>query len=183
MSPEFEGILKKGCGWLPRRATFYISAVWVGCQIAGIALAAGHWVSFGKLNDHAVMMVIASPLLLGGGMFCGNVVVLGIAFARFLRPENLSFREWGIFAAVESVFALLSFVFKLQGWVAYTVTLSVWLVLTVMLGVATWFLRRWQLDQLAAEFEMLKSQNAARRVRRQMRGDPSVSLPSPEDRE
>jgi hypothetical protein len=53
----------------------------------------------------------------------------------------------------------------------------------VMLGVGTWFMRRWQLDRLAAEFEMLKSQNAARRIRRQMRGDPSVSLPSPEDRD
>lgn len=183
MSPEFEGVLKKGCGWLPRRTTFYISAVWVGCQIAGIALAAGHCVSVGKLTNDAVGLVMASPLLLGGGMFCGNVVVLGVALARFLRPENLSFRDWGIFAAVESVFALLSFIFKLKGWPAYTVTLSIWLVLVIMLGVATWFMRRWQLARLESEFEMIKAENAVRRLQREMRGDSSVSLPSPEDRD
>ena len=181
MNPEFEGILKKGCGWLPQRTTFYISAVWVGCQISGIALAAGVALSRGKIDSDVIKLLTASPMLLGGGMFCANVVVLGVAFGRFLRVENLSFRDWGIFAGTQAVFTVLSYTHSLEGWVAHTVTFALWVGMMILLAVGTWFMRRWQLDQLSAEIEMIKSENSARRVRREMRGDLSVSLPAPED--
>lgn len=183
MTPELQGILQKGCGWLPRRATFYISAVWVGCQIAGIALAAGVAITRGKIDGDVIMCLIASPLLLVSGMFCANVCVLTVAFGRFLHHENLNFREWGIFAASQAFFAIFGYLGDVHGWLAYTVTFSLWVLMIILLGIGTWFLRRWQLDRLSAEFEFLKSQNAVRRIRREMRGDSSVSLPSPEDRD
>ncbi len=183
MSPEFEGILKKGCGWLPRRATFYISAVWVGCQISGPALAVGVAITRGKIDNKVMELLTVSPMLLGGGLFCLNIFVLTLAFRRFLQRDNLNPRDWGIFAGAESVLTLCSFLYLPRGWLAYTATFSLWLVLMAMLGLGSWFMQRRQLERITAEFELLKSQNHARRIRRELRGDPSVSLPSPEDRD
>jgi hypothetical protein len=169
MNPEFERITARGCGWLPHRVTFYVSAVWVGCQIGGFALAAGLYLSRWKLDEDIVMSMVASPLLLANGAFCANVVVLGVAFGRFLSVENLSFRGWATFAGIESFFALVALYHGLRGVAAYATTLGVWLVLVTMMGTATWFLHRLHLDQRSGEWEMLKSENAARRARQEER--------------
>ena len=48
MAVDFEEAFARGCWWLPRRATFYLSAVWVGCMIGATSLVAGFLVAGAK---------------------------------------------------------------------------------------------------------------------------------------
>ncbi len=38
MAVDFEEAFARGCWWLPRRATFYLSTAWGGCAIGAASL-------------------------------------------------------------------------------------------------------------------------------------------------
>ncbi len=176
MAVDFEEAFAKGCWWLPRRATFYLSAVWVGSVIGAVSLAAGFLVAGARHPGDLYLMILGAPALLASGWFCPNSAVLIFAFARFVRPDSLSFRGWGIFAGIESVFVLLARINDVRGPLAVAATWTTWAVLTGMMGTAVWFGRQWQMNRWAAEIAMLKAENAARRQARSNAAPPEEPL-------
>ena len=163
MVVDFEEAFARGCWWLPRRATFYLSAVWVGCMIGATSLVAGFLVAGAKPDIGRLLPIVAAPVLLASGWLCPNSAVLIFAFARFVRTDSLSFRGWGIFAGLESVFALLARINDVQGPLAVAATWTTWIVLVGMMGTGVWFGRQWQMNRWAGEIAMLKAENASRR--------------------
>jgi hypothetical protein len=179
MSPDFEEAFAKGCWWLPRRATFYLSAVWVGCVIGAASLVVGMLVEGAKPEPALFLPIVVAPVLLASGWLCPNSAVLLFAFARFIRTDSLSFRGWGIFAGIESLFAMLALIHEIRGPLAVAATWVSWLVLLGMLGTGVWFGRQWQMNRWANEIAMLKAENASRRQARPNDAEPEEPLDLP----
>jgi len=183
MNPDFEDAFAKGCGWLPRRATFILSSLVVGSQVGGASLLAGIATAKGKFHGEMFLMFFASPVLLISNWLCLNIFVLIFALVWFWRSDALSFRGWGIFAGLESVFSVLGLINEVQGPRAVIVTWVTWLLLNVMMGTGLWFLKQWQMNHWAGEIAMMKAENASRLA--ELSADPGDSAPpgdeDPED--
>lgn len=176
MSRDLEEIYAKGCWWFPRRVAFYLSAVWVGSQIGGYAIAAGFLTAMRRFHSDQFKVIWQSPLLLDGEWGILNGFVLIAALALLARTDALGYRSWAILAGLESVFAVLGGIYDVQGPVAVSVTWSVWLILATAMATSVWFLRQWQLNRWAAELTMLKAENASRRATRPNDAEPEEPL-------
>lgn len=179
MAVDFEEAFARVCWWLPRRLTFYLSAVWVACMIGGASAVAGRLFAGMKPGLWIYLELLASPVLLASGWFCANAIVLGIAFVIFLRRDALSIRAWGIFAGVQSLFAVLGAVLNTRSNGEAAVVWLTWLLLLVMMETAVWFLRQWQHNRWAGELAMLKAENAVRRRPRPNDAPPEEPLDLP----
>lgn len=162
MAADVEAILKRGCWWIPRRPAFFLSALWVGSQIAAYALIPGLLMSGVKFDRDLLRLISGSPMLLWNDWLCLNAAVIALAIWRFRRPDSLDIREWGWFAGSQALFGLIQAIHDVKGPLAVGVTWGAWLVLVAMLGTGTWFAHQWQRNRWAAEIAMLKSENASR---------------------
>ena len=171
MAANIEGMLKKGCWWVPRRPAFFFSAIWVGSQMAAYALVVGLMLSGQKFDLDMVLLIVGSPLLVFSGWIWINAFVMGGAIAKFWHIESLNARGWGIFAGIESVFALLAMINDVQGPLAVGATWGTWLVLTGMLATGVWFVHQWERNRWAGEIAILKAENASRLARKDARED------------
>lgn len=177
ISPDM--IFSKWPVWIPRRASFFVSAVWVGSLIAGFSAVIATVFEAGVKNIPELLpMVIYSPFLLVSGWLCPNLMVMAGAMIRFSRLENLSYRSWGVFAGIESFFCLLGALGWSGHWKGLLILLPVWLVLTTMLATAVWFFHQWQMNHWAGELAMLRAENASRLARQEARRG---KLPVPDE--
>ena len=154
------------------------SAVWVGSLITGFSIFIATVSEGGmKIIPMQLPLVLYSPLLLASGWLCPNLAVMAGAMIRFSRLENLGFRSWGVFAAIESFFGLLGALEWAASWGILMVLFSAWLVLAAMLAAFVWFLHQWQINHWAGELAMLRAENASRLAKREAR---EKKLPTPD---
>jgi hypothetical protein len=177
ISPDM--IFEKAFRWLPRRPTFFLSAVWTGSQLAAFSLLIPEFVAAGfRLDPDWVKLMIFSPVLLGSGWLCPNIAVLTAALMRFGKIENLSIRSWGIFAGIESLFCVSPPLSWLHSATMVAIVLGVWLMFVTMLAAGVWFFHQWQMNHWAGEIAMLRAENASRLARRE---EQQGSLPVPDE--
>jgi len=177
ISPDM--IFEKVFGRLPRRPVFFMSAVWIGCQMASFALLIPAFVANGfKVEPDMIELMIFSPLLLGSGWLCPNIAVFTAALMHFGKLENLSVRSWGIFAGIESMFCIIPALSWLHSATMVSIVTGVWLLLLTMLAAGVWFFHQWQMNHWAGEIAILRAENASRLARLQ---DQQGDLPVPDD--
>lgn len=158
--------MARGCWWVPRRAAFYFSALWVGSQIGAYALIAGYELSGSRFDYPLWQVIFGSPLLLLGDWFVLNLFVLVGALAFFCRLDALDWKGWTAFATTEALATIVAHIVEVKGPFAVSVSWAVWLALVGMMFTGVWFFRQWQMNEWAGEIGMLQAENASLLARR-----------------
>lgn len=160
-----------GFGWTIRQTFLWFAGIWVGCFVSALSLLVGVVVDGnGSAASHVLRWLWVSPFLLGSFWLFPNMAILAVSVIYFFRSDHFGYRSWGIFAALESLMALFGWVNDFKSWGAVGATWATWLVLTVMIGTALWFIHQWQRNKWAGEIAMLHAENEMRKAELRARG-------------
>lgn len=150
-------------GSLLGRALLFAAALWIGCSLGLVAIAAGLVVEERTWRVGNPMMLFVSPLFLFSYWMFLNVPFLLFAFIHFIRSENAGAYTWATVLAVQSLMVMAGWAHHLSDdWPPIVVSWLAWAVLLAMTGSAVWLLRQWSMNRWACQLAMVQMENAQR---------------------
>jgi hypothetical protein len=166
-------------GSIFKQLLLFVSAVWVGCLIGGIALLPGSLIVSGTVSERFLKMILISPMFLFSLWGAFNVLLLLGALAFFIRSENASYGAWMIFAGIESLIVMLGWAKDFPGWLAQSAMWVSWVITLSMAVAGVLLLRQWQSNRFAHHLAVIAAENAAKRAAKEMNDQISLSREGP----
>lgn len=148
---------------------FFISAIWFGSMIGGLAWLIGNERSF-NIFELDLSQTFHSLLLLINLWIVPNVAFLAIMLIRvFVNDDGMSHMTWGVIIGMESLFVMLGWCLNFSSDPKGSlIAWSTWLLLLGMIETGVWLhaqmrRNRWAraMVELSAENAMLRAQRAA----------------------
>lgn len=164
MRLDFEDILSGVFGRFILFALYFLSAIWVGSLIGGLAWGVGRS-GLAFLPDIGEWLM--SPLMLVNLWIVPNAAFLAIMVVYLLVSDDFSHAAWGTIVAVESLFVMLGWCLSFYDWKDTVVAWTLWLVLLVMAEAGVWLLRAVKRNRWAKKLMELNVENAIRRAERE----------------
>lgn len=169
MQLDFEDVLASSVGKIIITALFFVSAIWLGSMIGGLAwvIGAEHYLNVTDFTDF-LSGAFYSPLLLANLWLIPNAAFLAIMLVYILLNDGTGHVTWGILVGMESLFVMLGWCLKFEEPKETVISWSCWLVLLGMAETGVWLhcqmqRNRWvrAMAELSAENAMLRAQRAA----------------------
>ncbi len=163
MQLDFEDIMASAFGRILVIALFFVSAVWLGSLIGGLACHLGHDRHHGLPDPGAIFM---APLLQINLWIVPNVAFLAIMMVYVFVGDGIGHAAWGVIVGFESLFVMLGWGLHLEEMRDVIIAWSCWLVLLVMAETGVWLHRQMRRNRWAREMMELRAENAMRNAER-----------------
>lgn len=168
MQLDFEDVLASSVGRITAIALFFVSAIWAGSWIGGLAVIIGKVSFWGGSPHFDLDALIYGPVLLLNVWLIPNVAFLAILLIYVLVSDGMSHVTWGVLVGMESLFLMLGWCLDFADPKEPIISWSCWLVLLGMVETGVWLhcqmrRNRWvrAMAELSAENAMLRAQRAA----------------------
>lgn len=167
MHLDFEDLLGSSLGKVVSLFLFFISVIWVGSAVGGVATLVPDWKDgyFGRTDD-----LWTSPMLLLNEWLLLNVAILAATLAILMLTDAMGYGAWGFLAGMESLFVVAGWTHApwsrlstgdlVLGW-------SAWVVLLLMMETGVWLVRQMRTTHWARQLALLKAENAMRHAERE----------------
>lgn len=169
MQLDYEDMLAGTFSRIVLTALFFVSSIWLGSVIGGLAWLIGNE-DYWDISDLRALMeaFLYSPLFLINLWLVPNVGFLAIMLIWVFMNDGTSHLTWGLILGMESLFVMLGRCLKFDEPKETLISWSCWLILLGMAEAGIWLHRqmrhnRWarEMMELSAENAMLRAQRAA----------------------
>lgn len=167
---DIEDLLAGIVGKVVLIALFFLSAIWLGSLVGGVAILAGKGASVRDFFE----VLIFSPILEINLWIIPNVALLAGMLVWILVNDSLDHAPWGIVMGAESLFVMLGWGLDFSEPIHAAISWASWLMLLVMAETGVWFIQQWRRQVQIQGIMALKAENWAARAVREAGQEDSV---------